>query len=458
MTSQLSCDVMGATRFAVRQWFVGALVVVLAAGAICDSAAKPKKITATQFAALSQREQHLAIYDAFCEQLEEHYYHPKLLKTDDWRARLREWREKAAAAPDALRLYMDVFDPLKQQFPHSHIDVISPQSSPSSTAATADRSDRLMTLMASGPGFDLVRLRRGAEWNTVVGDVVAGSPADKAGIEPGWSVQAWSIKTTNDTVHFDGEFLRLTPGQAHEFERRLSFTVEGLETSEQGQAFVAANTFKVNFDYAPLPPRPPLEAKQLPGGVTFLRFDSFADSALVDQVIAAIDGAGPAGLIVDLRRNPGGRNLELHRVLSRLLGNDAYIGTVRRGRRIFNLRTEKQGPHYSGPLAVLIGPLTGSAAEMLAAAVIDNKRGPVIGRMSNGSVLSSNYYPLPGGWQVFLPEMDYVRGGDRPIEGVGVEPDIRVMPTLEDVRAGRDPMVDRALIELRADPKAAHGA
>ena len=44
---------------------------------------------------------------------------------------------------------------------------------------------------------------------------------------------------------------------------------------------------------------------------------------------------------------------------------------------------------------------------------------------------------------------DYVRGGDRRIESVGVEPDIRVVPTLADVRAGRAPVIERVLAAMR---------
>jgi carboxyl-terminal processing protease len=69
--------------------------------------------------------------------------------------------------------------------------------------------------------------------------------------------------------------------------------------------------------------------------------------------------------------------------------------------------------------------------------------------MSNGAVLEGKKFALPDGGRVNVPIYDFVRGGDRRIEGVGVEPDIRVMPTLEDVRAGRDPVIERALVELR---------
>ena len=68
--------------------------------------------------------------------------------------------------------------------------------------------------------------------------------------------------------------------------------------------------------------------------------------------------------------------------------------------------------------------------------------------MSNGSTLTSQEFPLPDGGIVQVPVMDFVRGGGRRIEGAGVEPDIWILPTLEDVRAGRDPVLERALEEI----------
>jgi carboxyl-terminal processing protease len=105
---------------------------------------------------------------------------------------------------------------------------------------------------------------------------------------------------------------------------------------------------------------------------------------------------------------------------------------------------------YEGPLALLIGPRSGSASEMLAAAVQDHRRGKLIGRMTNGSLLSAEYFPLPDGGQVMVPTKTYLSPNRRRLAGVGVTPDIRVLPTLEEIRAGRDPTLERAVKIVRA--------
>ena len=56
--------------------------------------------------------------------------------------------------------------------------------------------------------------------------------------------------------------------------------------------------------------------------------------------------------------------------------------------------------------------------------------------MSNGAVLAGKAFSLPDGGHVTVPIYDYVRDGDRRIEGVGVDPTTScVMPTLADARA-----------------------
>jgi C-terminal processing protease CtpA/Prc len=91
--------------------------------------------------------------------------------------------------------------------------------------------------------------------------------------------------------------------------------------------------------------------------------------------------------------------------------------------------------------AVLVGPSTTSAAEITAAALQD--------RMTNGAVVTAQAFDLADGGSMMISMQDYVRLKGQRIEGVGVDPDIWILPTLEDIRAGRDPALERAIDELR---------
>ena len=406
------------------------------------------------FEKLPSRERHLFIYDVFWAQITKHYLDPQFSGVDVNRMR-QKWREKAAAASSDLDLYVNVLDNIALGFPASHIvaqapsKLLLPTPPPNADPKQTARAQRVLGLMLAGPGFDNVSLRRGTGACNIVGDIVPGSAADRAGIEPGWMVLATTIGTTQETVHFAGEFLRLTTEQKLQFEETGSVTFPETNTQQQDDNFLAANKIKLAYDLVPLPTRPVFETKLLSGGSSYVRFDTFADSKLIDQVLAVLDQVGMEGIVIDVRRNIGGEERQLRRLLDRVLKNDSYIGTERSRGSLHNWRTSKLVRTYSGPFVVLIGPITASAAEIFAAAVKDNVRGPLLGRMSNGAVLKGHLFPLPDGGQVQVPVSDFVRAGGRRIEGVGVEPDIRVIPSLAELRAGRDPVVERAVLELR---------
>jgi C-terminal processing protease CtpA/Prc len=138
-------------------------------------------------------------------------------------------------------------------------------------------------------------------------------------------------------------------------------------------------------------------------------------------------------------------------VTGALLGDDTVLGTQRVANSSSTLYSWRFGKHYRGPLVVLVGPSTGSAAEITAAAVQDQKRGKLIGRTTNGAVVPGQWFNLPDGGQMMVPVSDFVRADGRRIEGAGVVPDIWILPSLADIRAGRDPLLERALGELKAE-------
>ena len=115
--------------------------------------------------------------------------------------------------------------------------------------------------------------------------------------------------------------------------------------------------------------------------------------------------------------------------------------------------------HYvtagKGPLVVLIGPASASAAEVTAAALRNHRRALLVGGESAGAVLLSQAYPLPDGGKVTVAIADVLTPDGRRLEGVGVSPDLPVAQTLAAVRADRDlPLeaAEKALLDGRWRP------
>lgn len=427
-----------------------ALLVIVTGVSMTLSDAKKRDAVAAEIASKPPREHNLAVFDAATSLLETYYYDSELFTTSKWRQIESRWRDRAAGVEPG-RLYRDVLNGLAREFPDSHVAFAFPPRSgkedgPESETGPLEAPEQIAMRLGSGPGFEAVTIRRGAERPYVVDDVMRGSPAERAGITPGWVILNDNVDITDDHARFQGEFLALDADSSRDVEK------SGRMPSAGYDEYSVTRNVKVEFELEKLPAShgEAFERRDLAGGVTYLRFDVFEETRLVERVIGDIDAAGPAGLIVDLRRNPGGRLLQLQRVAGGLLGRDVLLGTQRVANSSQQMRTWRFTDHYHGPLVVLIGPSTASAAEILAAAVQDQRRGKIIGRASNGSVVPSEWFELPDGGRMMIPMSDFVRSDGRRIEGAGVQPDIWVLPTIDDVREGRDPALASALRELKS--------
>ncbi len=436
-------------------WGVGLAAAVLAIGigvqwrdrAAADSAA-------AAFAARPLKERNLAVFDAACELIEKNYYNAQYIQGEQWRANKARWREKAAT--NELFLYPNVLNNLARSFPESHVafidpPVATPAKQPAAHAATPARKqlpERIWAAYKSGAGYSKATVRRATGARDVVSEVLRGSPAERAGVTPGWLVNGGeSIDINPDRVLFSANYLVLDREEEHALDQGRMF--DGIRTQADADAFMKTHTVKLQFNLEPLQAPPPdFETRKLPGGVTYVRFDNFENFDLVSKALDVIDNAGPAGLVIDLRRNPGGLGVHLMRVMGALLGGGETLGKSRNAKATSDLISLRLGEHYEGPVVILIAAYTASAAEITAAAMQDLKRGKLVGRDTSGAVLMSSHYDLPDGGQVQVPVSDFLRLDGRRIEGIGVQPDVWVVPTLEDVRAGRDPVLERALREL----------
>lgn len=194
---------------------------------------------------------------------------------------------------------------------------------------------------------------------------------------------------------------------------------------------------------------PVVESKTLADGkiayIALGEFSSIAPQRLAEALQAALDQK-PAGLILDLRGNPGG-----------LLDAAVRIGSyfVPEGNILIERFKDQPEKTYSRtgryrlgntPLVVLVDGGSASASEIVAGAIQDAGTGVLIGEQTfgKGSVQLPN--TLSDGSQLRVTIARWFTPKDRGIHGVGLTPDIQVAsPTPEDIAAGRDPQLDRAV-------------
>ncbi len=158
---------------------------------------------------------------------------------------------------------------------------------------------------------------------------------------------------------------------------------------------------------------------------------------------------GAKALILDLRNNPGGYLDTAIGVTSQFL-SDAVIAYQedKTGRRISE-RAKAGGRALDLPLVVLINRGSASAAEIVAGAIQDHRRGTLVGETTFGKGSVQNVHDLPDRSQVRVTIAAWLTPSGRLIHRRGIEPDIVVRLTADDVANKRDPQLERAVLAAR---------
>lgn len=169
-----------------------------------------------------------------------------------------------------------------------------------------------------------------------------------------------------------------------------------------------------------------------------------------------------AGLIIDLRGNPGGLAAMISNVAGQILTRPDLLGSMRTRqipqlKFVANPRTSTTDGRvvepYSGPVAVIVDELTASASECFAGALQDLGRVRVFGRTSMGQALPASTKRLANGDVLEYVIGDFVTSKGRSLEGHGVVPDEIQPLSIERLRAGHDDPIEAALAWIEKQPK-----
>ncbi|MFT3869921.1 MAG: S41 family peptidase [Nibricoccus sp.] len=404
----------GDGRLHSHGWVIAGLLLVLFFGGCATAPTvyrEPPKL-----AVEDRVEANLKVFDKAWSLVDRNYFDPKF-RGVDWRAQRERYRPEAAAAADDDALYR-VINRMAAELKESHLAALSPR-------RTHEFSSGFR--VAAGFTWQVV------EGRLVVTRVVPGSPAELAGIKPGWVVVSrngieFSAEPRRDSfVARMGEAIRFVFLDEHEQRRELELQPQPLKFEQR-------------------------VARVLPDGTLYLRFDEFttleSTSWLSEQL--KMHRAAPAA-VIDLRQNPGGKMFGLRMAVAEFFEHRVLIGHMvkRSGRDGLRSSLSLLSAKFPGRVVLLVGPNTGSAAEIFAHVLQHEHRATVVGRKTAGAVVSSLFYSLPGGGKMQVPFCDYVGVDGRRLEGRGVTPDVEVRATLADLRAGIDAELEAALAESK---------
>src|SRR5659263_708366 len=97
-------------------------------------------------------------------------------------------------------------------------------------------------------------------------------------------------------------------------------------------------------------------------------------------------------------------------------------------------------------MVVLVNGGTASAAEITAGAIQDYGRGKLVGVTTYGKGSVQNWIPLENNQgAVRITIAKWLTPKERQINGVGLTPDYVVELTDSDIKAGKDPQLDKAI-------------
>ena len=239
----------------------------------------------------------------------------------------------------------------------------------------------------------------------IVLQTLTGTPSQKAGLSPGDEILAINGYIVGQ---LDIEQLPQLLEQSRQRQARLDVRRPGIPGL-------------MHFTLVPEEMQSPSvdRAFFIGAGIGYIRVTSF-DEKTAQEVKAAIEKLGGdrlAGLVIDLRNNPGGVLTAAVQMVSLFLQPGMKIVTVR-GRHV--PETTETVPTIATPygfkLAILVNEKSASAAEVVSGAMQDHDRATILGTPSFGKGLVQSVYPLTQGTGLALTTALYYTPSGRSIQ------------------------------------------
>ena len=299
----------------------------------------------------------------------------------------------------------------------------------------------------------------------LVTSIVEGSPADEAGVQLGWEIVRIG----------EGEIPPKLQAVAEEFadkmymELILARVVTGRLSGRVGDSvavrFLDGGEHPVDFEltltekrgwraqFGHLPPAYTwIEADLIEGNIGYIAFNHFLDPIHLMPVFneAMKSFMDADGIVIDIRGNGGGLGGMAMGMAGWLVADkNRYLGTVYLRDNELKLIVNPRLMTYTGPVAVLVDGLSGSAAEFFSGGLKDLGRANIVGSRTVGAALPSAIERLPNGDGFQYVFANYISEGGEALEGAGVSPDIEVAPTRQALLAGRDLVLEAAIDWIR---------
>jgi carboxyl-terminal processing protease len=249
--------------------------------------------------------------------------------------------------------------------------------------------------------------------------VIPGGPADKAGVENSDILESIEGKSTRDLslaeIH---SMLAGEPGST------LTVAVVRPRRAEPQKIVISRDMVTI----------PPVADKMLADNVGYLKVDAFPEgkSQEIAAKIRGLQKQGAKKLIFDLRNAASGEESEGIATANLFLdhGTITYLQGQKYPRQAFSADPGKDITKL--PVAVLVNRGTAGPAEIVAAALLENARGDVVGDKTFGDGSVQKVIDMQDGSALILSIAKYYSPGGKSIQDSAVTPNVLVADNEED--------------------------
>jgi carboxyl-terminal processing protease len=276
-------------------------------------------------------------------------------------------------------------------------------------------------------------------WVSTEGDYLTivepmeGSPAKKAGLLPGDQIIAIDGEDMTDILP---EVARLKVLGPADTPITLTIFREGVE--EPFDVELVRDSIVV----------PSVETEILDGNIAYIKLRVFGDGSdqELHKILEEVMAQNPAGIIFDLRNNLGGDLYSAIQIGSEFIGDGVITYEEYRDGSRDTYEASPGGLATEIPLVILVNEFSASASELVAGAIQDYERAPLVGVTTFGKGTVQKWINLSneqGAVRVTIAR--WLTPNENNIHEIGLTPDYEVELTDEDFQAGRDPQLDKAI-------------
>jgi carboxyl-terminal processing protease len=300
----------------------------------------------------------------------------------------------------------------------------------------------------------------------LVTTVEAGSSAASEGVRPGWQIVKIGATDLDTVIAKINEAQKKSTLRDLMARRSVMARLEGKLGETTVVEFIDGANQRVSKTLVQGKPRGTLikfgylypehvwiDSSRVGGGnIGYVNFNMFLDpTRLMNLFGEAVQSCMKCeGFVIDLRGNPGGIGAMSMGMAGWFIDqSNQRLGTLYTRDTTLKFVIYPRVNTFSGPLAILVDGASASTSEILAGGLKDLGRARIFGTHTASAALPSVFEMLPNGDGFQYAIANYLSEGGKPLEGLGVTPDVETPVTREALLAGKDPALDAAIAWIK---------